>query len=307
MANTIITPTVIAKRALATLYNEVIFAGLVHRDFDSEFTGKQGDTVTVRTPATFTANEFDRNAGIQIQNITEGSISVALDKIADVSVAVTAEELTLEMDDFDNRVLTPMSEAIAQKIDVALAEKLIDTAEGAGGGGTITTGTSTPSALFTGETGAVAKLGRANAPENNRYAVFSPEASGVALGQSLFVEADKSGSTDGLRNASVGRVFGFETFRSNQLGFGGGDAGQADGVAFHRDAVTLVSRTLQAPEGLPSNQVAVESYKGLGLRVTKSYDITYKQDVISVDFLYGVQDIDGREKFAIQLSLGLGS
>lgn len=307
MANTILTPTVIARRALATLYNQVIFAALVHRDFDDDFTGKQGDTITVRTPATFVADEFDRGAGIQIQNITEGSISVALDKIADVSVAVTAEELTLDIDNFDERVLSPMSEAIAQKIDRALAEELIDTAEGSGGGGTATWDGSKPSSVFTGELGARSKLSRSNAPTTNRRAVFSPEAAGICLTEELFVSADKSGTTDALRNGSIGRQFGFDTYESNNLGFGANDAGEADGVAFHRDAVTLVSRTLAAPMGLAESQYAVESYKGLGLRVTKDYDITYKQDVVSVDFLYGVQEIDGREALAVQLDLGLGS
>lgn len=307
MANTILTPTVIASRALATLYNSAVFASLVHRDFDSEFTGKQGDTVTVRTPATFTAQEFNRSTGIQAQAITEGSISVDLDKIADVSVEVTAEELTLEIEDFDTRVLQPMAEAINQKIDGDIAETLIDTAEGGGGGGTATWSSSKPSSVFTGQLGAVARLTGANAPATNRSAVFSAAAAGECLAEELFIAADKSGSTDGLRNASVGRVFGFDTYQSNALGIGTGDKGQADGVAFHRDAVTLVSRTLAAPLGVASSQVSVQSYNGLGLRLVKGYDINKKQDIISLDFLYGIEKIDGREKFAVQLSFGIGS
>ena len=46
------------------------------------------------------------------------------------------------------------------------------------------------------------------------------------------------------------------------LGGGPGLAGEADGVAFHRDAVALVSRTLALPQG--SAKAAVASYKGLG-------------------------------------------
>jgi P22 coat protein - gene protein 5 len=305
MAHTLIKPTVIAKQALAVLYNATVFAQLVYRDFDSEFTGKQGDTVNIRTPGTFTAKTFVRSTGIELQEVTETSIPVVLDTIADVSFAITTEDLTLTIDNFRERFLAPAMEAHAQRIDAELAEALVDAAEVSGGGGTATWTSSKPSSVFTGETGAVARLGRKNAPLATRYAVFSPEGAGVALSEELFVAADKSGWTDALRRAALGQVFGFETYQSNALGYGPGDAGQADGVAFHRDAVALTSRTLVPPDGLPPAQYAVENYKGLGLRVTKAYDINKKQDVISVDFLYTVDTI--RKQWAVQLNVGLGS
>lgn len=305
MANTIITPTVIARRALATLYNSTVFAALVHRDYDADFGGKQGDTITVRTPATFTAQAFNRSSGITLQDVTEGSTSLALDTLLDVSFPVTAEELTLKIDDFAGRLVDPAMEAIVQKVDATIAEKLIDTAEGGGGGGTVTWSSSTASTVFTGELGALAKLGRAKAPNANRSAVFSPEAAGVCLKDTLFVEADKSGSTDALREGSLGRVFGFDTYQAQVLGYGSGDVAAADGVAFHKDAVAFVSRTLDKPVGVADSQVAVANYKGLGLRVVRDYDITKKQDVVSVDFLCGVAAL--RNALSIQLSLGLGS
>lgn len=305
MANTFITPTVIAKRALAVLYNSTVFAALVHRDYDADFGGKQGDTITVRTPASFTAEAFDRSAGITLQNATEGSTSVALDTLLDVSFPVTTEELSLKIDDFANRLIAPAVEAICQEVDGRIAEKLVDAAEGGGGGGTVTWSSSKPSTLFTGETGARAKLGRAKAPTTDRYAVFSPEAAGVALTEELFVAADKSGWTDALREGALGRVFGFDSYESQSLGYGTGDKAAADGIAFHRDAVALVSRTLEKPMGVADSQVGVENYKGLGLRVVKDYDITKKQDVVSVDFLLGLTSL--RPACSVQLSVGLGS
>lgn len=305
MPNVYIKPTVIAKQALAVLYNSTVFAQLVFRDYDREFNGKIGDTVNVRTPGTLQAKTFDRAVGIELQNITETSIPVVLNTVADTSFAVTAEDLTLNVDDFRLQFLVPAMEAHAQRIDGELAEAVIDAAKGAGGGGTVTWTGSKPSTVFTGSDGAVARLGRANAPAMDRFAVFSPEGAGTALGDSLFVEADKSGWTDALRKAALGQLFGFETYQSNGLGYGPGDRGQADGAAFHRDAVALVSRTLDRPQGVAAEQSAVENYKGLGLRVVKDYDINKKQDVVSVDFLYGIEVI--RAQWAIALSLGIGS
>src|SRR4051812_34529085 len=103
MAHTFISPTVIAQRALATLYNSTLLAGLVYRDYDAAFAGKVGDTVNVRKPATFEAKVFDRAVGIELQDARETSFPVVLDTILDVSFPVTSEELTLEIDDFAAR------------------------------------------------------------------------------------------------------------------------------------------------------------------------------------------------------------
>lgn len=300
MSNTIITPSVLSARALATLYNTIVLAGLVHRDYESDFAGKQGDTVTIRKPATFTVDEF--TSAISVQNITEDSTTLVLDKHLDVSVGLTAKELTLSLDDFAERVLTPIVNAIAQDIDGRLAEELVDTAEGVGGGGTTSSGTSVASLPFR---DARSILSRGKLPLTDRHAVLSPESTSKCLGDDLFVAADKSGSTDGLREASLGRVFGFDSYESQTFGYGSGDKGQADGVGFHRDAVALVTRTLEAPMGVAPNQVSVQNFEGLGLRVVKSYDITSKTDVVSVDLLIGVKEL--RTEGVVQLTWGLGS
>ena len=302
MANDFITATQISKTVLATLYNTLTTAALVWRDFDPDFTGKQGATVNVRKPAVFTANEFVRASGITIQDADEDSTSVVLDKIADVSFAVTAEELTLQMDDFDGRLLSPAAEAIAQKIDGDLAEKLVDAAESVGGGGTVSASQTGPqSAMVDART----VLTRNKIPLTQRYAIWSPESIGSILKTDLFNNVDKSGSTDALYEANVGRKFGIDHYESQVLGYGPNDKGQADGIVFHRHAVALASRLLETPRGVSAGQVSTNDYKGLGLRVTLAYDITKKQDVCSVDFLYGITTL--RKEAAVQANLGWGS
>lgn len=372
-ANTFLTPQVIARRALANLYNTTVLAGLVYRDYDPDFSGKQGDTITVRTPAKFTAIEYDRATGLTIQNIREGRFSVTLDTLTDVSFAVTAEELTLDIDNFDERVLTPAMEAHVQKVDSDLAAALLATATdggdtlavtadattnvittatphrfydgnkvvfagltgGAGitagtvvfvrdatattfkvsatdggaaidittnmtagtvalaGGGTASKGASTaPNALIDARTTLTAN----KIPGMTRYAVVSPEQAGELLKDPLFVNADQRGDTDGLREASIGRKFGFDTYETQAF------SGLDEGVAFHRDAVALVTRTLALPMGKTAEQASVASYKGLGLRVVKDYDMDQKQDVISIDFLYGIKPLRPAADVALDLS-----
>jgi len=320
MADVFITPTVIAQRALATLYNETVLAAIVYRDFDADFTGKIGDTVNVRVPVVFTADEFDRSTGIQIQDAREDRFPLKLDKVADVSFAVTSEDMTLRIDDFAGRLLQPAMEAISQKIDADIADELITAsqqtaASGAAdlpsqqaGGGTCSSADSAEplKALVC----ARVKLGRAKLPTTNRYAVISPEGAGAALSGHLIVQANQRGDTDGLIEAAIGRKFGFDTFETQQLGDDTSGSGRhgADGVAFHRDAVALATRTLELPLGKRDPDgtyvgAATAQYKGMGLRVVYDYDINHKQDVVSVDFLYGIRAV--RPYGAVQLDLGV--
>jgi hypothetical protein len=303
VANTFIKPTVIAARGIATLYNAILLAGLVWRDFDADFRGKQGDTITIRKPAVFTATEFNRSTRTTSwQDATEDSTTLTLDKLAHVPFHVTDEQMTLEISDFQQQLLNPAMEALAQKIDADLAEAGIDAAEGAGGGGTVTIASNDPNWVFR---KAREKLQRNKLPVTDRYAVLSPEAETSALGDLTFLQADHAGSTDALREAIIGRAFGFATYGSQTFGYGPGDRGEADGLAFHQSALVLAARPLQQPRGIPSDQYSVANYKSLSLRVIYSYDHDAKQDQVTVDVLYGVKAT--RPEGCVQLNFGQGS
>ena len=308
MANTFITPSVVAARGLATLYNNTLMAALVSQDFNAAFNGKVGDTITVRKPATFTAATFNTTTRTTTwQDATEDSVDVTLDTIKHVPFHVTDEQMTLEISDFQTQLLTPAMEALAQAIDGDLAEKVIDAAEGAGGGGTVNMSddpatTDTANYVFR---KARERLTRNKLPLTERYAVLSPEATTVALGDEIFLAADKSGSTDALRNAIVGRALGFETYESQVFGFGPGDKGQADGAAFHRSAIIAAIRPLNKPRGVATENSSVQNYKGLSLRVIYSYDEEAKQDQVVVDILYGLAT--AYPEGAVQLNFGQGS
>jgi hypothetical protein len=54
MGNNLLTPSIIANEALLVLENNLVMAGLVHRDYSDEFV-QVGDTITIRKPAKFIA------------------------------------------------------------------------------------------------------------------------------------------------------------------------------------------------------------------------------------------------------------
>lgn len=298
MANTLLTVGAIAKQALATLYESTFLGPLVHVDYGSELaTKKQGDTINIRKPATFTAQLFNRANGIQLQDATEGSVPVVLDKIADVSFAVTDEDMSLKIEDFDEQLLSPALEAIAQHVDTAVLGLRSGVSQVAGthaNAGTLGQTWDQPEVLIE----AKRLLDLKSVPMRDRYAIVGPTMASRWLNTEMLKHADKSGSTEALREGSIGKnLFGFDAFQTGLVGQPAASpaTGQPTteiGLAFHKSALALASAPLEVPAGANAGQVHVESYKGLSVRVAYGWDIKYKQTVVSVDFLYGVKLLD---------------
>jgi hypothetical protein len=302
MANVFITPKIIASTGIATLYNTIVLAGLVWRDFDGDFTGKQGDTITVRKPAILEASDFDQTARTTTyQDAVEDSVDVTLDHLSHVPFHVTDEQTTLEISDYEKQLLSPAMEALAQKVDGELADGLVEAAEGAGQLAPKASEEKANSAFRK----ARAILGRKKLPQSERYVVVSPEAASDVLGDPLIIEAQRAGTTQALREAVMGRLLGFDTYESQVFGEGAGAKGSADGIGFHKTAITLVTRPLSTPRGVAEENVSTRDYKGLSLRVIYSYDHDAKMDKVTVDMLYGIAET--RPEGAVELDFGQGS
>ncbi|MDX3066502.1 P22 phage major capsid protein family protein [Streptomyces sp. ND04-05B] len=305
MANTFLTPDIIARRALATLYESTHMAMLVHRDYEADFAGRVGDTITVRKPATFTATEFNRGTGIVPQNATESGVPVVLNHFPDVSVAVTTEQLTLEIDDFGTQLLDPMMEAMAQKIDRDLLTLRDDITQTIGAVAENTAGEdyNYPGGQYPwSDSRVLIEAGRVldqqNVPPSERRVVVGPLTKSRWVAERTWREADKRGDTEGLREASFGgRVSGFDPYMTQNV------QDPEESVAFHKTAFALVTRTLEVPPG--AQDATIMNYKGFALRVVYDYDIKYKQTVVSVDCLYGTKTLDADR--AVLISDGTGS
>ncbi|MFI0268571.1 P22 phage major capsid protein family protein [Streptomyces luteogriseus] len=299
MANTFLTAQQIAQQALANLYETTVMASLVHRDYEAEFARKQGDAITIRKPTTFVANEYNRAAGITVQDATENSVNMTLNHFADVSFAVTSEDMTLKMQDFDEQLLTPAMEAISQKIDRDLLALRDDIVQEVG----VVAGDNewawdNPRVLI--DAGRV--LDTQKVPQTERRVAVGPNIAAKWLGDPLFHEADKRGSTEGLTEASLGRrVFGFDPYMTQNIAKPAQTSGNSTtevGLAFHKSALALAFRPLELPMG--ARDAAISNYKGFGLRVVYDYDMDKKQMVVSVDCLYGTKTIDANRAVLIK-------
>lgn len=305
MANTISVGTA-ADVAVATLYERLGATNLVHRDFSQSLvTAKRGDTMNVRRPTTFVAQDFNHTAGITIQDVNEGSVPVKLDSIADVSFSLTDTELTLEVDEFANRFIAPAIEAIAQKMDrdlIAAAVAAVSSEVGSGdGSGTVPGKYSWDDHKVLIDAGYV--LNSKNVPLDQRYALVGAQTEAEWRSADSIQHADKSGSTEALRQGSVGQnLHGFDVFWTQNVAPVTGTPTTGDpttevGVAFHRDAFTFTNAALYVPADA---NASVQSYNGLTLRVIQAYDAIHKKTVFSVDCLYGVSTLDANKAVLIK-------
>ena len=280
MSNTILTPDLIAREALMVLRNNAVMANLVHRDYSEDFVGAVGDTITVRKPATFVANEYA--GSISVQDATETAVPVVMDKHLDVSFAVTAKQMTMDIADFSKQLLVPAMQAFADKVD----KLLIALEAGATSRHPHNDGAIAPADLI-----AARKFLTENAaPLADRRFVVGATAEADLLGNELFVNAEKSGDNGtALREASLGKKFGMDVYVDQNIAKNGN---YTPSIAFHKNAMALVTRPLALPQG--AAKAAIVNYDGFGLRVVYGYDMNTKTDTISIDMLCGVKLLDNK-------------
>ena len=276
MANTFISIQEIARQALPRLIENLVFPNLVHKDFSSDFVLGKGATVQVRKPVVLVANDFDASTGTTAQGITEQSETVTLDKLATVDAEWGAVEGATSVDDINRLFIEPAAYAIAEKINadgLALAKS-------AGNSLTIGSAAGNVSGLDV-FAAAGAALNKEKAPLTERYGIWSPKDTAAFQTIPALVNAEKSGTTEALRNGSIGKVFGIENYMAQGVAT---DSTNSVNVVFNKNAFAFVTRPLAAPSGVESYTT---SYNGISLRVTRGYDMKYKKEMISMDVLYG--------------------
>lgn len=275
MANTILTPDIIAREALMVLRNNAVMANLVHRDYSDEFNAGVGDTITIRKPAKFEAKEFN-GTKIDVQAITETGVSVKMDKHLDVSFAVTSKELTMDIADFSAQFLVPAMQAFADKIDAYLLGLKAD----------VTNSVTATAAIQNDVIDARAFLTKSATPLADRRFVYDTDTESKLLKTDLFISAEKVGDEGtALREASLGRKFGMDFYVDQNA-----DTAGVKGMVFHKNAFALVTRPLAIPQG--ATKAEIVSYDGFGLRVVQGYDLNTKTDTISIDMICGVKTLN---------------
>lgn len=201
----------IARPALVRLIENLVFPNLIYKDYSSEYVTGKGAKIQVKKPVVLTAAEFNATSGVTAQDVDDSqSVEVTLDKIATVDIEVGALEGAVSFDDVNRLFIEPAAVALAQKInsDGLFLYKDIPYVGGVAG--------TTPDDLT--DLSEVRKILNDNkVPTSGRIAVWDTAADAKFTTIPAIVNAEKSGTTQALREGSIGRIFGLDNYMSQAV------------------------------------------------------------------------------------------
>ncbi len=170
MANTILTPTAVTRKAQQILHGKLFLAKNVNRQYDDSYAntgGKIGSDLKIRLPNKYTIRT---GKNLNAQDASESSVTLSVATQVGVDMTFSSAELTLSIDDFSERILEPAMAIVASNIENAVAARYVDVAQQVGTAGT------TPATMLT-ILNAGAKLDDALVPrDGNRCVALSPTA-----------------------------------------------------------------------------------------------------------------------------------
>ena len=210
MANSILTIDMITRKALEILENNLVLTRNVNRQYDDSFAvegAKIGSTLRIRLPDRALVTD---GAALQVQDDNEQVTTLTVASQKHIGVNFTSAELTMQLDDFAERVLKPRISQLASSIDadVANAYKAIGNSVG-------TPGTTPSTSLVLLQ--AQQKLNENAAVMSPRYATVNPAANaGLVEGmKGLFNPTDTISRQ--FKNGMMGiGVLGFDEVNMSQ-------------------------------------------------------------------------------------------
>ena len=117
MANTLLTPTAVTRKALMILHQKLKFIHAIDRQYDDSFAksgAKIGDSLKIRLPNEYTVRT---GATLSAQDTVETSTTLQVATQKGVDLNFTSTDLTLSMDDFASRILEPAMSVLAANIE----------------------------------------------------------------------------------------------------------------------------------------------------------------------------------------------
>ena len=169
MANSLLTIDMITRKCLEILENNLVISRNCNKEYDDSFAvegAKIGSTLRIRLPDRALVTD---GAALQVQDDNEQYTTLTVSSQKHIGINFTSAELTMQLDDFAERVLKPRISQLASSVDadVANAYKSIFNTVG-------TPGTTPATALVLLQ--AQQKLNESATPMSPRCATVNPAA-----------------------------------------------------------------------------------------------------------------------------------
>ena len=291
MANTLVSLDDIAFSALDFLFRKATLLTSVWRDVVApEMSKNRGETVSVRTPPTFVANDYD-GVTLTAQDITEGEIPVVLNKDKEVTTLWSTREEAASFSDIEQMVIGPAMDALVRKVesDIELDLRADLISNGREFGLNAVYGVD----LELGDLAIARKeLNEEDVIQDDDRFTWLSTKDGLNLVQKAVFTDNSASNKDTLETGGLGVVYGFRVGESNAIVTNTGPTpDETYNLFFHRHASTIAMRALPRPN-TAGVEASVATSEGLTINVTKQWDTNKQSTVMVFRALYGVKTLD---------------
>lgn len=295
MAITLYTPEQAARATLSSLRWLTNLPRTVRQDFSNEFVAGRGQTVNVLGPISageakvYTKANRDARAAITFNDINQTWFPVTLEDQLYNAVRLPDDFATFTLTNLTQQVLRPQAESVVDRLAAPLIAEMTGIATDASIPAVAPDGSNIRQVLIK----ARQVLNERHIPTTDRFFAVGADIEAAILSDELLQKVNESGSSEVLRNATIGRLFGFTIVADPAL--------PADfAIAYHRDAFAHVTRPSRQPEGAAKS--ATVSQDGFALRWIQHYNPLQLEDQSVVDTFFGAATLDANRAVSATLA-----
>lgn len=308
MTNLVYTQTQAARSMLEALRYLSVLPRTVRLDFSNDFIAGGGQTINVLNPVTadeaqvYTPENRAARDAIQFGSVTQTWIPVTLTDQLYNAVRLPDDWATFDLRSLTEQVLIPQAKSIVDKLPgplVALMEAV--KAPKVGGGADVVTTNEAALKFYEDGSNALevisklrARLNANKVPLTDRTLAVGPGVEAALLSVPQLQKVNESGTDGMLREATIGRLFGFNVVAAFDLA-------EDKAVAYHKDAFAFVTRVARKPEGAPAGGTVAQD--GFTLRHIMQYNPLQLEDQSIVDTFYNAAVLSPERAVAAGLTV----
>lgn len=206
MAQSLLSPSIIAKEGLVQLRNNLVLGANCHREYKNEFV-KVGSSISIRRPVKFTVTDGATRSN---QDVEEGSTTLTVNSRKHVSWSFNSQDMTQKIEMYSERYMQPAGIVLANKCDLDIAANYYKFYHTAGTPGT------TPNAFsYMGDLATV--LDEGAVPDDGRRNLVLNPAARWAMADALKGVYDRDIPGDVIRRGYLGPLAQFKVFGDQNI------------------------------------------------------------------------------------------
>lgn len=209
MPNTLLTPDMITREALRVLHQKLTFVGSINRAYDNSFAAsgaKIGDTLRIRLPNQYTVRT---GATLSAQDVAEQNTTLVVNNQRGVDMSFTSVDLTLDIDDFSKRFITPAMAVLSASIEADALNMVKDVYQAANNIGNDIT--------FKNVMLGRKRLNDSLTPEGDRTALLNTNDNVNLVDTLKGLFQDSNAIKEQYREGMMGRTGGFDFYETTHL------------------------------------------------------------------------------------------